>query len=95
MLDTPCPYCGHPQMPGPPDVPRPYAACPQCGKKSRAVLQLDMSGITIVRYVTTSQEGRGLIGITARIRPDQAALLAQRPNVSEIIRDALDMYLGL
>lgn len=54
FIKTPCPYCGHPEMPRPPKSARPYAACPNCGKHSRAVIFDIADGSKQVRYVATS-----------------------------------------
>lgn len=54
MLNTPCPYCHHPEMPEPPKTARPYASCPKCGKKSRAKLAHTKDGQIVVSYSATS-----------------------------------------
>ena len=54
MLQTPCPYCGHPEMPDAPKDARPFAQCPACGKKSRAKI-VTLPGVRLVRYVATSR----------------------------------------
>lgn len=50
MLNTPCPYCQHPEMPAPPSSPRPFAACPSCGLRARAKLTVQNGGPSIVTY---------------------------------------------
>jgi len=61
LLNTECPYCHHPQMPEPSDVPRPYGKCPNipvCGLKSRAAISYTKDGIRTVRYVATNHRTR-------------------------------------
>ena len=55
LLRTPCPHCQHPEMPEPPRTPRPFAACPNCGLKSRAALSETKDGQTIVTYRSTAR----------------------------------------
>jgi hypothetical protein len=55
LLDTPCPYCHNPQMPIPPKSFRPFGQCPNCGKKSRAVITAQSDGIQLIKYVATAK----------------------------------------
>jgi hypothetical protein len=92
MIQTPCPYCGHPEMPQPPRNYRPYGKCPKCGKKSRAVLYDIVNGPCQVKYVTTSRASEGLVPLRIRVRPDQKTRLDKIMNASETVRNALDKY---
>ncbi|MBI5933273.1 MAG: hypothetical protein HY867_06160 [Chloroflexi bacterium] len=90
MIATPCPYCGHPKMPPPPNVPRPYGKCPNCGRKSRAVIHHHINGARSVKYVATSKPSRHMQVISIRLPEDQIQWLAQFPNRSNIIQMLLD-----
>ena len=49
-----CPYCRNDNMPPPPDNPRPFGRCPDCGKKSRAAISDGKDGSIYVHYSATS-----------------------------------------
>jgi hypothetical protein len=46
-------------MPAPPDAPRPFAACPACGKRSRAGITKTGDGKILVHYSATSKPRAG------------------------------------
>ena len=90
---TPCPFCGHKQMPRPPKTPRPYAECPSCGQHSRAAITKQKDGSVYVRYVSTAgQHGGKSFSITGRLKiePYRAKLKKCGMTVAEIVKEKLD-----
>lgn len=46
-----CPYCNHPDMPmSIPNTPRPFIACPSCGKKSRVSISPSSNGKPYIKF---------------------------------------------
>lgn len=94
MLNTPCPYCHHPEMPAPEPGHNPHATCANCGLRPRAKLTHQIDGAVLVSYVAESLPRLDLAGVVPfRPTKKQAAYLSAQPNRSEAIRAALDAWI--
>jgi hypothetical protein len=89
MLNTPCPFCNYPEMPVPPSNAVGYAACPKCGRSSRAKLTRQ-GDETVVEYVATSEPAKFVL-LAVRVTPEQKDWAHSTGNASRAVRDALDM----
>ena len=87
----PCPYCHALAVPLPPDAPRPHAKCQHCGAKPRAVISSTQAGAKLIKYV---REGRKASEPTEVVRVRLYRRQVEKykdSNLSEVIRQVLDI----
>lgn len=72
----------------PPPLDTGYAACPSCGRSSRAVIRF-VSNERQVHYVATAKPAQ-FVKDTFSIRPDQQDWLRAGSNKSERLRRVID-----
>lgn len=82
-------------MPEPPETARPFAACPACGLRSRAVITwIDQGGRRMVEYVRTGKVAEKGKGISFRPTLENAKRLSDEIDKSSVVNTALNMYYG-